>query len=1388
MLGVAILIVAGAITAGFIVKNARAEKRLADARTQGLTYFAAEEYELALPPLAQAVSRIKDDAELLHAYAKSRSEVPLPNRAHITRAINAAKIALEISPGREETQNLLLGLYARAGWLTELVELSDEAIRTNPNNRDAWIDRIEALRLLGRDAEAFRTAERFVAALPDDLISHTKWAEIAFRNGLEDEAIAAHARDITSRFESSPEFFQWLSVVERQAGNLPAAVNAARRAASLPPTSAEQLTRLVDWLNALDPLVALPDNATDDGAPTLRDLAQTIFDRGLNDPDLGQAVAAQAAKRAYWANNTKQAIEYASLISPGEGGLEAWWAGLVLIGERPTAGFGLESDEVQPFAIAARETEWAPLFDAMDALRRGEPAAVLPALDGYQPDSSDARALASYLRGVALQRMGDYRGAALALREAAENRGVARDRAWRALGDVYTFLGRFEDAEQAYSAMSDRTSSRLADYDNVLSGATRSGDVLLIRQILGILENEPEDAKNTPSVMVRLARARLLVGDIEGGTALAEQVVGRTPPPDPLGVVYLVKALDTYAPDVGQELLAGLTEQTDTIELLASRAAILARSGKLDEGRALLEAEIASREPAAALPYRRALLRVIDDAAPEQSLEEARRLSDDYPEAPAAQLSALQSRGIWNDLAAARTAVTRLREAIGEGSPAWRTYHARAVLAGDPTDEQINELIIDDLATVLRESPDDFDALVLTARAFRMIADRRREAGDAADAAEVVNRAATYYRRATGSGVRAVAFPPLIEMLREYGRPQDASREMDRFVAIIDLDDETRLRRRNLLLQTGRWSDAANDQWELAGFETPRSVLDLAVMLTRAGRYTETAEVLEMYLDHQDWPASDLEACADLFADAGYTDRAIEIYESIDEAEIGKSHEQMIVNTLSRVGEPRRALEYQLPKARRSGSVGDWMTAIRLAGSLGEAEAGPVIDEALSALPDAPEIRAFAEQDELRIRSLGVASSIPADATGPEALLRAASLSHGRGEISNEAYLQSLAQLTSEEPGYWTAWRTLARAYSILENPEGVLRTSRAAVEALPDSPLARQQLTSVLREQGQLEAAREEARTLIELTAPDTFQAEVILALIEVDLGAYEQVVNLLSGHRARLEAGSIESPEVGLTALAIAYAGLGNTTESFLLFGDRLESGQLGWQNTALLAALALPVSEIDTARSWLNAITAPELARERAEGFVRLARYSGPGPDANAALALVDEFAEPDNQTWMWIEARAAAIQGQHDRAEQLLRELITQDPEATAPLAALVDLLADQPNRADDAEEAIRQLRSALFEQDQNTSLIQLAARAEARIHLASNKPDLAISALRPLAENPDADLESRVLLAKAHLESGNLNEASKILDEARTTGIPDARSKALIRELEAALSP
>ena len=122
------------------------------------------------------------------------------------------------------------------------------------------------------------------------------------------------------------------------------------------------------------------------------------------------------------------------------------------------------------------------------------------------------------------------------------------------------------------------------------------------------------------------------------------------------------------------------------------------------------------------------------------------------------------------------------------------------------------------------------------------------------------------------------------------------------------------------------------------------------------------------------------------------------------------------------------------------------------------------------------------------------------------------------------------------------------------------------------------------------------------------------------------------------------------------------------------------------------------------------------------------------------------------------------------------------------AALVDLLADQPNRADDAEEAIRQLRSALFEQDQNTSLIQLAARAEARIHLASNKPDLAISALRPLAENPDADLESRVLLAKAHLESGNLNEASKILDEARTTGIPDARSKALIRELEAALSP
>ena len=45
------------------------------------------------------------------------------------------------------------------------------------------------------------------------------------------------------------------------------------------------------------------------------------------------------------------------------------------------------------------------------------------------------------------------------------------------------------------------------------------------------------------------------------------------------------------------------------------------------------------------------------------------------------------------------------------------------------------------------------------------------------------------------------------------------------------------------------------------------------------------------------------------------------------------------------------------------------------------------------------------------------------------------------------------------------------------------------------------------------------------------------------------------------------------------------------------------------------------------------------------------------------------------------------------------------------------------------------------------------------------------ALRPLAENPDADLESRVLLAKAHLESGNLNEASKILEELNASTDP-----------------
>jgi tetratricopeptide (TPR) repeat protein len=1292
VLGVGLLIMVGTVAAGYFVRQSMIARRIEESRSEGLTLYQAGEYEAALPALGQVIARVKDDPEVLRAYAECRAAVPMPNGGHLSRAIAAAKAATFIEPGNVRAKELLLGLYGEAGWLTELVELADEIIAIDSTNSDARTLLTRALRALGRNDEALANANSLIEVLPESLSGYQQWSELALSMGKDAKEVVERAESVKDQFRGNPEYFLWLSLLEGRAGDADASIKSARTAANLPPTSAAYVGQLVNWLESLHDLSARQDSQSSE--PTLQELADAVFERSLNDPEIGQAVAGDFTKRAFWADRNQDATALAQRIEPDSEEAAARWAALVLIGDRASTGFGLDSTVVQPFVASARDTEWELLFAATSALREKSPEQALALLREFQPSSGETQAVALYLRGVALKRIGEFRGAASALREAAEMRGIARDRAWRALGDVYTFLGQFDNAQNAYTAMTDRANDRLSQFDFVLVGAERSGDVVLVRQVLDLLRGEPEEVRQSPGMMARIARAMILSGEAREGIELAKQLIGKNPPPDPMGLLGLVRTLDTYAPDVGAELLASLGEQTDNIELLASQAVILAQGGKLDDARAMLQEEIDSRETPAALPYRRALLRVLDQFDLEAATVEAGQLSEDYPESSTAQLAALRSRAIWEDLDTARTAVLRLRESIGEESLAWRTYNARAVLEEEPTDAQINSVILD-LATVLRETPDDLDSLILTGRAYRRIAESRRDLGRETEVLEFVELAARYYRRASGPSIRAVAFRPLIEMLDEFGRTNDVLRELDRFQAIESLDQSELSYRRDLFIRFGRWADAAEDQFLLAGYSTPESVLDLAVLYIRAGDSPSAANVLEQFLAHEDWDTLYIRSCAALLIEAGYIDRGIEVFESLDEQELDAPIEKLIAQSLAAERQPLRALPYQLKLARDRGRVDDWVAAIRLATATSDDSlVKATIEEASATLPDAPELLAFTDEGSLRQFSLAVVSSISPNEQGAGGALREASSAHGRGELSDEGYLDTLSVINGDDPAYWPAWQVRANFLAATGNREEAVSVAEAATTALPDSSQASRQLVQAYRSVGRIEDAQTEAERLVELSGRNDYEAAVILGMIKAELGDHPGVIDLLARFRDRLERESADGPHPGLSCLAVAYAGTGNATEAATLFGDRLGSGETNWQITALMAALALPITEADAAREWLNMVNDPALALDQAEAYLRLARYSGNPADFERIDTLITELAETNPNAWRWITARLQVLDGEFEDAAQTLGEMISDEPENLRVRALYCTTLSELDGRSDDAIEAVRALRARI----------------------------------------------------------------------------------------------
>lgn len=1383
ILAVAVVVVGGGLTTAVVVKQGITRKQLESAREQGLMLHRAGEHEAAIPHLSRYVARHKDDAEALLAFGLSRKEVSLPNEAHVRQAIAMLKAASDLDPSSLEIQQALLDLYIHAGFLTELVEQADRVLSIDAAHRRALSSRIQALVGLGRAGEAVETAERLVDAHGDLLDSHANYATALGATGASPEVIAGYVRSIGPRFSTSVSYHDWLSRLEWSIGERNDAIRHARTAASLTPESAEEVARLVDWLRLLDRATTTETGRAETGA--LGELAEGIFARALEDDRLGPQLAVEATKRAWWDGRADLARQFASRLRvPAlEDDADATgWSALVALTMA-------EPDDRPDSVRREQRRDWESVLSAMKSVMEQSPENAITTLDGADPTDPETHALMSYVRGIAMRQIGDQRGSMLAFRDAAEAGGIVRDRAWKALGDILAAMGQLEESEAAYRNLQQRESiPALQRVDRILSRVEQTRESDLAQTMLSALRDaavaEPDDL----SVRVRLARAMLLAGLPVEGLKEARALLDMEGVPDPVGVLGLCRTLQSVDSGLAMELLAALSRRDDNVDLLYSRAAMLARDGKLDEARDLLAREVRQRSGAEALPYHRALVRLLDQYDRRSAIEAMRVLSADHEHSASAQLSVLQSISAWNEIELARAAIARLRNAVGENNLSWRVYEARADLAENPSGEKLSQVVLS-LSAVLRQNPDDFDALILTARAYQAIAERQRADNGVMPTGEYIDLASGFYDRAAGEGARAFAFRPYIEMLLDHDRAAQANSVLDRFIAVRSIPPVCRAQRVELLTRVRRWSDAIDDQAWFAATGVPDTVLNLAELYARSGDRAAATRITEQFLDGEPPRPADRLRAAQIFLLTGQPDRSSITLAGLEpESELGQ-RDRVIGNFYMENRRPDLALPHLLVVARSSTSVADWVRAIQAAVGAEQAEtAERLLAEARSAHPGSPELAAFDDERPTRRYSQLVASSIAPGSPADELELADIATRHSTGRISDQELIDTLDAFSSQHPANYAAWRLRSAVLLELGQTAPAIEVTRAARAALPQDPRPLRELIRLLHSTGRTDDAINLARDLAALLRPETYEPDSLIASMELTRGNYTEAVNRLVTHRARFRSESVDRPSPAFATYVIALAGADRPDEAYTLLRDRLTNEDTEWTRLLLQAIDALPTDRLEIKREWLDRVTAESLALARSELWLQIGRFSGERNDLLQVAELADQYGNSSSPSWQWVVAESGSMLERWRQAEENYRSLIDEFPDLVPASIGLADLLARQPERAEEAVRFVDEALIAFTAPDRMADPWSIGwletARAEALSRL--GRPAEAREAYERTLERTPGHTAALIGLSSILIEEGDTARARQLLRQVALPAKLDARHRQLLAGLRAKL--
>jgi tetratricopeptide (TPR) repeat protein len=1251
-LGIALavlLIGALAVVGLYKFREASKARALQQDRMVGMAAYERQAYAEAVPHLSRYVSKHRDDTEALLAFADSRRLVPAEDGSgsHITHAMAVTRLALERDPGSLKGRVMLMELSAASGFATETDRAALAVLELDPLNRNALLARREVAQLAGQRDRLLEIDREMAEKLPRDFQIQLVAMEDLIAAGAPAPELEAFVAERLTPLEGTMggELLAWAYtrhlaetadsddggrvLRERAIGHL-------LQASTLDPISVEEAVQLIRMLDASR--ARLPSVSCDE-----------LLRGYLADGRLGGALVDFAAQRA-WQRSDAATLAMLADGPDSPGGLADATLGWLALGlpDRPALAAELSGRDSGP----ART--WSQILDAAELLGAGRFADARAKIRTIRPgQNSPEHQVCQFLDASCLAALGERSLAT----EVAEPLAVQPDwvRARTLLRNQAIAVG---DYKRAYELLLvdelpetglllldtavalDESGHRWEPYEQ--SGLDRVESVLTL---------VPEQS----ALLALRARALLAAGRADEALATADRLLAMQDPAPDGAVVLLADRLMAVDGTRAEALRERFSPETAPA---GPRLAAAMASGamRMEDARPAIEAALAQADPEEQRELRMLLATVLDATGSPEASACYRTLAADYPSDAALQTAALESSSLWQDPAATREVVGRLRALTGDDGLLWRVYDAKLVLREDTSQETAARVVVD-LAPVLRSAPNDVLALQLNAAALIRLGDLRRAADYATRAAEA----------APGDFVVAAR---AIDTLERAGLSDEARARVEALAAIPLVNPEHRAVRADLLGRFGLGSLAEADWQALAASPDPVRRSRAALALARAGADDDAAAAAESLRSMPDAPPEAIENAAAALARLGRMEDAVELVRTSPAFDApGADRDAAIAGLLAGDADDEAGRARLLDFVRGSRSGLAWVIAVRRHITAGLSDqAQELLTEGLTAVDNPGPLEAFQRAmksaDEqattayLEFAHVNILTYPGSWAPELSALLEPAM----RGEISLGEFAAQMRQFVERRREVTIGWSLLVETLMKLDERSEARQTVRDMLRALPNSPeaaMAAVRSYNALLETASGPEVREllgealpVARQAAALQRPPTLEASTAVARFALGLGRTREAWDALSPHRAEMTAPS----------------------------------------SISLYTQVALAAGEIDAARDmwWSQSPTQPEHTHTAFQ-------IAGLIADPTAREQWLSEAAsklDPGDDHGRFLLASAwlslAASTGDHTTWQKALATTTAEarDPQVRATLSLIRGSCLDQLGRTDEAIEAYR----------------------------------------------------------------------------------------------------